>query len=62
MLIKIILLLLIQNTERAKEDISKALQVLHQHLETRTFLVGERVSLADICVACNLLHLYQWVS
>lgn len=34
------------------------LDVLNNHLLTRTFLVGERVSLADICVACTLIPLY----
>jgi len=39
-----------------------ALGILNQHLLTRTYLVGERITLADICVACNLLSLYQWAS
>jgi len=50
-----------QNTERSKEDVKKALEVLNKHLETKTFLVGERISLADISVACNLLLLFQHV-
>jgi elongation factor 1-gamma len=50
-----------QNTERAKEDIKLALGVLNQHLLTRTYLVGERITLADIAVACNLLSLYKLV-
>jgi len=50
-----------QNTERSKEEVKKALGLLNKHLETRTFLVGERISLADISVACNLLLLYQHV-
>ncbi|KAF4527998.1 hypothetical protein B566_EDAN012405 [Ephemera danica] len=50
-----------QSTERAKEDVKKCLQVLNSHLLTRTFLVGERVSLADIAVGCTLIHLYQYV-
>merc|ERR1712126_744886 len=48
-------------TERAKEDIKAALKTLNDHLLTRTFLVGERVSLADITVACTLLSLYKQV-
>ncbi|XP_045614886.1 uncharacterized protein eEF1gamma isoform X1 [Procambarus clarkii] len=48
------------NTERAKEDVKKALGALNAHLLTRTFLVGERISLADISVCCTLLHLYQY--
>jgi elongation factor 1-gamma len=50
-----------QNTERAKDEVKKALSILNTHLATRTFLVGERISLADISVACNLLSLYQQV-
>merc|ERR1711931_159935 len=49
------------NTERAKEDVQKALGALDAHLLTRTYLVGERISLADISVCCTLLHLYQYV-
>ncbi|XP_022899936.2 elongation factor 1-gamma [Onthophagus taurus] len=47
-----------QTFERSKEDMKLALNVLNTHLLTRTFLVGERVSLADISVACTLLHCY----
>merc|ERR1712212_1126204 len=49
------------NTDRAKEDIKKALGALNTHLLSRTYLVGERISLADITVCCTLLHLYQYV-
>jgi len=48
-------------TERAKEDIKAALKTLNDHLLTRTFLVGERLTLADIAVACTLLNLYKHV-
>ena len=48
-------------TDRAKEDVKSALNALNQHLLTRTYLVGERITLADISVACTLLHLYQYV-
>ena len=44
------------------EDIKKSLTVLNNALLTKTFLVGERVTLADISVACNLLMLYKQVS
>uniref|UniRef100_A0A8C6U964 Eukaryotic translation elongation factor 1 gamma n=1 Tax=Neogobius melanostomus TaxID=47308 RepID=A0A8C6U964_9GOBI len=50
-----------QATEQAKEDVKRVLTVLNQHLNTRTFLVGERISLADITVACSLLWLYKQV-
>ncbi|XP_064623516.1 elongation factor 1-gamma-like [Lineus longissimus] len=50
-----------QNTEAAKETIKRALRVLDAYLKTRTYLVGERISQADISVCCNLLALYQHV-
>merc|ERR1711884_939569 len=48
-------------TDRAKEDIKAALKTLNDHLLTRTFLVGERVTLADIAVACTMISLYKQV-
>jgi len=50
-----------QSTERAKEDVKKVLSTLNSHLLTKTYLVGERITLADICVCCTLLHLYEHV-
>ncbi|KPP59547.1 Elongation factor 1-gamma-like [Scleropages formosus] len=50
-----------QATEQAKEEVKRALAVLNQHLNTRTFLVGERVTLADISVVCSLLWLFKQV-
>jgi elongation factor 1-gamma len=48
-------------TERAKTDIKKALDVLNKHLTYKTFLVGERISLADIVVSMALHRLYTTV-
>jgi elongation factor 1-gamma len=48
-------------TAKAQDDIKRVLQVLNGVLETKTFLVGERVTLADISVATALLQLYQQV-
>jgi len=48
-----------QATDRAKEDIKKVLTFLNEYLLTRTYLVGERVTLADIAVSTALLLLYQ---
>merc|ERR1711983_558752 len=48
-------------TERSKEDIKAALKLLNDQLLTKTFLVGERISLADIAVACVMLSLYKQV-
>lgn len=47
--------------QRAKNDMKAALTILNSHLLTRTYLVGERVTLADIAVACNLLNPYKYV-
>ncbi|XP_065159426.1 elongation factor 1-gamma isoform X2 [Atheta coriaria] len=49
------------NFEKAKEDVKAIMSVLNTHLSTRTYLVGERITLADISVACTLLHLYSKV-
>lgn len=38
-----------------------ALSILNSHLLTCTYLVGERITLADIVVACNLLNPYKYV-
>lgn len=46
---------------RAKEDTERSLAVLNSRLVNNTFLVGERLSLADIVVFTNLLSVYQYV-
>ncbi|KAM9599653.1 LOW QUALITY PROTEIN: elongation factor 1-gamma [Morphnus guianensis] len=48
-------------TEFAKEEVKRVLGGPGSHLRTQTFLVGERVSLADITVVCALLWLYKQV-
>jgi elongation factor 1-gamma len=50
-----------QSFEKAKEEMKGVMNVLNTHLATRTFLVGERITLADVTVACTLLHLYSKV-
>ncbi|KAJ8976034.1 hypothetical protein NQ317_003575 [Molorchus minor] len=47
--------------QRAKDDMRASLTILNSHLLTRTYLVGERITLADIVVACNLLNPYKYV-
>lgn len=49
------------NIKRAKDDVTLTLTALNNHLLNSTFLVGERVTLADINVFATLLHLYQYV-
>jgi len=46
---------------KAKADIRRSLETLNKHLITRTFLVGDRLSLADIVVAAGLQRLYTLV-
>jgi len=48
-------------TNKAKADVRKALDFLNKHLLTRTYLVGERISLADIIAVVALLRLYERV-
>jgi elongation factor 1-gamma len=50
-----------QNHERAKDELKHILQLLNNYLRTRTYLVGERITLADIAVASDLLLLFQWI-
>lgn len=49
------------NVEAAKEDVRRTLSVLNARLLTQTYLVGERITLADIVVFANLLNLYEHV-
>merc|ERR1711991_1296689 len=46
---------------QAKKDVKKNCILLNNHLNDKTFLVGERVTLADIVVACALVNLYKSV-
>jgi len=48
-------------TNLAKGDIRKVLTLLDDHLATRTYLVGERISLADIVVGASLVFLFKLV-
>ncbi|XP_015910602.2 elongation factor 1-gamma [Parasteatoda tepidariorum] len=50
-----------QTTDKAKEDIKRALKILNDHLLHHTYLVGESITQADISLTCNLLSLYQLV-
>jgi elongation factor 1-gamma len=47
--------------QRAKSDIRNILETLDKHLLTRTYLVGQRITLADIVVSMSLYHLYELV-
>lgn len=45
--------------ERAKQDVGRSLAALQARLVNNTFLVGERITLADIVVFCGLAQLFQ---
>ncbi|XP_055525980.1 elongation factor 1-gamma [Wyeomyia smithii] len=47
------------NVERAKQDVKVALEALNARLLRQTFLVGERLTLADVVVFCTLLSAYE---
>jgi elongation factor 1-gamma len=46
---------------KAKADCQRALGALNQHLLTRTFLVSEHVTLADISMVCAMIALFKLV-
>eukprot|EP00736_Rhodelphis_marinus_P013519 Rmarinus@m.24562 len=48
--------------DSAKADVAKMLGVLDSHLLTRTYFVGERVTLADIILFCDLAFLYKKIA
>lgn len=43
-------------TEKSKLDVARALKVLEAHLLDKTYLVGNRMSLADITVSTSLVY------
>lgn len=47
------------NVERAKLDVKNALEALNARLLRQTFLVGERLTLADVVVFATLLSAYE---
>lgn len=49
------------NVERAKQDLKAALGALNARLMHQTFLVGERLTLADVVVFATLLSAYEHV-
>ncbi|RYY35310.1 elongation factor 1-gamma family protein [archaeon] len=47
--------------EQAVQDTNKALAVMERHLLSRTYFVGEAVTLADICLASALFYAFKLV-
>jgi elongation factor 1-gamma len=50
------------SNEKAKADLAKALATLETHLATRTYLVGNKVTLADITVVSALVYPFKFVA
>lgn len=50
------------SNDRAKQDINSVLTALQARLVDHTFLVGERITLADIVVFTSLLQLFEHVA
>lgn len=48
-----------QTVDSAKDGLKRSLSKLDKQLLTRTYLVGDSITLADICNACILLQVYQ---
>ncbi|KAE9002231.1 hypothetical protein PR001_g18310 [Phytophthora rubi] len=46
---------------KSKADVKKALQTLENHLQLRTYLVGEQIYLADIVVASAIMYPFKFV-
>jgi len=42
--------------EKAKKDLAASLKILNDHLMDKTYLVGDAITLADICVVSALLY------
>ena len=47
---------------QAKADVARALAVLEAHLADKTYLVGNKITLADITVASTLLYPFKFVA
>ncbi|CAH2314037.1 elongation factor 1-gamma [Pelobates cultripes] len=50
-----------QATERAKVTFKKVMSVLETHLRTRTYMIGERLSIADVTIVSALVLPYMLV-
>jgi elongation factor 1-gamma len=51
-----------KNVQRARDDLAREFKWLDEQLKQRTYLVGERLSLADIGVAADLWLAYEHVA
>lgn len=61
LLLKKNFLFMFQTVENAKEDAHKVFKFLDEYLKTKTYLVGERLTLADICLSMTFYYLFKYV-
>jgi elongation factor 1-gamma len=48
--------------DKARDDLQKSLAVLEAHLVDKTYVVGHKVTLADIALVCALLFPFKFAS
>ena len=51
-----------QLTNKAKGDLAKSLAILEAHMATRTYVVGHKVTLADITLVSALVYPFKFVA
>jgi len=49
-------------TEKAKADLAKALTILNNHLSDKTYMVGHKITLADITIVSALVYPFKFVA
>lgn len=47
--------------DKAKQDLEAGLTVLQKHLQDKTYLVGDEITLADIVVVSTLLYPFKLI-
>jgi elongation factor 1-gamma len=52
----------VASTSRAKADVARALSYLNSHLANKTYLVGDRITLADITIVSAMVYLYKFLA
>lgn len=49
-------------TQKAKADLAKALTILNNHLADKTYMVGHKITLADITIVSALVYPFKFVA
>lgn len=48
--------------KQAKADVFSKMKILNEHLQTRTYMLGDFLSIADIGLVCACLNLFVHVT